>query len=264
MREESGYTLKTAGHRLERSASSLSIIEKGMQSLRLRDLRHILDTYGAPPDLHQALMTLAEQEQHPGWWNDFKDLVTHQDRDYASLERDAAQLHGVETRFIPGLLQTEDYARAIAHSDPGERDANRTERFVAFRMGRQAILRSPHPPSMRMVLDEAALRRPWGGPDVMRIQLGSLLEKSHEDYVDLQVLPLSCAAESQVSGNFWLLDIGDPPIFSSILVDHIAGRWILEDEEDLRRYRKAFTRASSVALGESGTRALIEQIISEL
>jgi transcriptional regulator with XRE-family HTH domain len=264
IREEAGLTLNAAGRRIERSGSSLSLIEKGTQLLRLRDLKHILDVYDVDSDTHHALMTLAAQQHQHGWWEDFKDTISRQDLDYASLENDAARLQAVETRFIPGLLQTEDYARAIAHSDPGERDTRRADRFVEFRMQRQEILRRSSSPHLHVVIDEAALRRHWGGAHVMRVQLECLLDESHNDHVTLQVVPFACVAEARVSGTFMLLDVCHPPILSVILLDHLNGRWILETEEDLVRYRQAFAQVSAVALSESDTRGMIQRIISDL
>lgn len=110
LREESGHTLKTAGRHLERSLSSLSCIENGLQWLRLRDLGFILDQYKVPTHLRAALMTLAEQELQSGWWDDYKDLISPQALGYASVEWDTADLISTETTFIPGILQTEDYA----------------------------------------------------------------------------------------------------------------------------------------------------------
>jgi transcriptional regulator with XRE-family HTH domain len=190
MREESGYTLKTAGHRLERSASSLSIIEKGMQSLRLRDLRHILDTYGAPPDLHQALMTLAEQEQQPGWWNDFRDIASHSDLDYASLENSATAISSIATGLVPGLLQEEEYARTVIRAGLPADQVAQTNHFLAYRVARQQILERSNPPLLHVVIDEAALRRVRGGRTVMRAQLDKLIRQSIHEHVTLQVMPL--------------------------------------------------------------------------
>lgn len=264
LRESQRLTLKAAGRRIERSSGSLSLIENGLQPLRLRDLKHILDVYEVPADLHAALMELAHQSRQDGWWTNFKDLLSPPDLDYASLEYDATDLDAFEMGFVPGLLQTEEYARAIMRSDLAEAQPARASRFVAFRMARQRILDKSTPPRLRVVLDEAALRRVRGGPQVMRAQLNRLLDESHRDHVTVQVLPFSCTTDPGVSDTFWTLDIGQPAIFSAVLITHLNGRWILENEADIIRYRDAFERVRAVALSETDSRALIHRVISAL
>jgi transcriptional regulator with XRE-family HTH domain len=264
IREESGYTLKAAGNRLERSGSSLSLIEKGMQSLRLRDLKFILDTYEAPPDLHQALMPLAQQEQQPGWWDDFADTVTRHDLDYASLEAHAARLDAFETGFVPGLLQTEEYARAVIGSAVAGLPPEKVERFVGFRLARQQILQSTPEPQLHVIMDEAALRRSRGGRHVMRDQLQKLLDHSQEEHITVQVLPFSLEADPDITETFWILDIGRPAILSAVLLTHLTGRVSLEAQAEIDHYNKAFARLRTASLSEAETRAWLLRIISEL
>ncbi|MCW2939910.1 MAG: DNA-binding protein [Actinomycetia bacterium] len=267
LREESGSTLKKTGRQVERSGSSLSLIENGLQPLRSRDLKHLLDVYSADPTLRAALMTLVEQEiehkQH-GWWLAFGDLLSAADRDYASLEYDASALDAVETRFVPGLLQTAEYTRAIIRSNPAMPRSEHAEQYVEYRMARQRILRRDDPPRLRVVIDEAALRRARGGPAVMRAQLHRLLEESHRESISLQVLPFSCTTETGVSAAFWTLEIGYPSILTVTLITHVTGRLLLEEERDLDAYREAFRRVREVSLSESESRAVIHRIISEL
>ncbi|MGH3391045.1 MAG: helix-turn-helix domain-containing protein [Actinomadura sp.] len=265
LREEKGITLKTAGRRVERSSGSLSLIENGLQPLRLRDLKHILDVYELPDNaLRAGLMQLADQARQTGWWTAFKDLATSSDLDYASLEFDATVLDSVDTQFIPGLLQTEDYARAIMRSSLTEGLLEKADQWVAFRMARQQILRSPNPPQLRAIIDKAALRRVKGGAEVMRAQLHRLVEESDHGHITVQVLPFSCTADPGVNGTFTMLEIGQPSVFGTVLIDHLTGRLTLDDETDLVRYRETFERASVVALSETDSRTLIQRITSGL
>ncbi|MFA1548153.1 helix-turn-helix domain-containing protein [Actinomadura chokoriensis] len=263
LREESGYTLKTAGSRLERSPSSLSQIENGVQWLRLRDLGFILDRYNVPTDLRAALMTLAEQDRQPGWWDAYKDLVTPEALDRASLEHDASRIISTETTFIPGLLQTESYARAVNFTRVPVRPDDVIDRYVAFRLARQKILRRDRPTSLEVVLDEAVLRRIRGGRQVMRSQLRRLLNESEQEHVLLQVLPLSVDPGPAYVGQFQLTELGNPTILSTVLTDHFTGQWILEDDKDIYQYHEKFTDLRTSALPESPSRELINRIISE-
>lgn len=264
IREEKGWSQQRSGLRLERSGSSLSLIENGLQPLRVRDLKHILNVYGVRDRaLRAALFTLAEQDRQSGWWADFRDIASPSDRDYTSLEHDATNLDAIETRFIPGLFQSEDYARSIIRSDVSALLPERIDRLVAFRMARQQILHRESVPRLRVVLDEAALRRAWGGRAVMKAQLERLVVESERDHISLQVLPFSCAADARVSGTFWILDIGSPTILSAVLITHLTGRWILDDDTEISRYRQAFERVRLAALCETDSRALICRIASE-
>jgi transcriptional regulator with XRE-family HTH domain len=264
IREREGKTQAAVRRKLDRSPASLSTIENGTLPLRPRDLKYILYEYGIPDPERANLVLLAEQERRTGWWNEFKDIASRADRDHASLEYHAAAIDTVEMQFVPGLLQTEDYARAIMRASLTESLLDNADRLVAFRMARQRILRSSDPPRLRFVIDEAALRRIRGGAKVMRAQLHRLLEESAADYVTVQVLPFAGTADPGVNVAFDLLEIGRPPILGIVLIDHLSGRLTLEDEADLVRYREAFARAAAVAQPETDSRTLINRIISEL
>jgi hypothetical protein len=209
-------------------------------------------------------MTLAEQQQQPGWWEDFKDTVSPGGIDYASLESDATHLDAFEMGFIPGLLQTEDYARSIIRSDLNEPKSGKLERYLSFRMARQQILDRPVPPELRLVLDEAALRRTRGGHAVMQEQLRKVLEHARKPHITLQVRPFSCADDPDVTASFWILDINRPPILSTALITHLTGRLLIECAADLTRYSAAFDRLRASALSEPHSQALIERILSGL
>ncbi|MGI8336170.1 helix-turn-helix domain-containing protein [Actinomadura scrupuli] len=263
LRERARMTLKAAERHLDRSASSLSRIEQGQQPLRPRDLKYILDVYDVAPGPHRALMTLAEQERQNGWWSEFKDVISAPDLDYASLEWDAARLDSVETQFIPGLLQTEEYAHAIMRSSLSGSLLGRTDDLLAFRMARQRILRRADPPRFHTVIDEAALRRPRGGPETMRAQLHRLLDVFDQDHITVQVLPFSCAADPGISETFSMLALGLPPILRVVLINTLTGRRTLDLDANLIRYREAFDRVRAVALPKQESRVLIHRIFSE-
>ncbi|MGH3242473.1 MAG: helix-turn-helix domain-containing protein [Spirillospora sp.] len=264
LREESGHTLKTAGRQLERSPSSLSLIENGVQWLRLRDLGHILDQYNASLDVRAAMMTLGEQDRQPAWWDAYKDLVTPEALDYASVEHSAAHIMVTETTYIPGLLQTEGYANALHQRQVPENPPERIERWVAFRLERQQRLQGSNPPQLDVVLDEAALRRMRGGRHIMRSQLRRLLNETEKEYLHLHVLPLAVDPGTAYGGQFDLLEIGTPAILSIVLTDHLTGRWILEGDKEVAQYRDKFEEVRSSALCEDASRAAIDRIISEL
>jgi len=264
IREDAGLTLNAAGRRMERSGSSLSLIEKGAQGLRLRDLKHILDVYDVDPDTRHALMTLAAQQHRSGWWDDFKDTVSPAARDYTSLENSADSIDWAEAGFIPGILQTEDYARAVIRAGLPEGQLSKAERLVAYRMAGQQLLSRPQAPRLRFVIDEAALRRIRGGRQVMRVQLNEMIERSRSDNITVRVVPFDCEVDPGYIGPFQILDVGRPPLLSVVLTDHLTGRSIIEDDSDITAYRAKFAKISAAALNENDSRTLIQQISSDL
>ncbi|GAA2408446.1 helix-turn-helix transcriptional regulator [Actinomadura vinacea] len=264
IREDAGLTLNAAGRSMERSGSSLSLIEKGIQQLRLRDLKHILDVYDVAPDTRAALMTLAEQQQQLGWWEEFKDTISPAARDYASLESNATHLDAYEMGFIPGLLQTEDYARVVMHAGQVENNPAQAERFVVYRMARQQILDRTRTPRLHVVIDEAALRRKRGRRQVMQEQLVKLIEQSRRDDISLQVLPFDVESDPGDVTSFQILDIGRPAVLSTVLIDHLTGSWFMEEESIIAAYRASFRRLSAAALGELDSQKLVQRIVSDL
>lgn len=263
-RERDRLILSALQRRLERSASSLSKIENGLQWLRDRDLRFILEVYGVPKGPEQdALLELARQDrQHRsgGWWNDFDDILSPADVDYASLEQDASAIDSVDMHAIPGLFQTEDYAAEVIRSFLSDRRLDQADRKLAFRMERQRILYQPTPPRLRLVVDEAALRRTRGGDGVMRAQLLHLEAESERENIMLQVLPLVCPDNPGISETFSILSIGQPDILHLALIDTLTDRRTLDHPDEVALYRAAFARASGAALSESDSRELIRQI----
>ncbi|MEU5989418.1 DUF5753 domain-containing protein [Spirillospora sp. NPDC047418] len=235
-----------------------------MQWLRLRDLGFILDQYNVPTDLRAALMTLAEQDRQPGWWDAYKDLVSPEALDYASVEDSAARIMITETTYIPGLLQTEGYANALHQRQVPENPPEQIGRWVAFRLARQQRLHGPRPPRLDVILDEAALRRMRGGRHIMRSQLRRLLNEMEKEYLHLHVLPFDTDPGTAYGGHFELLEIGAPPFLGIVLIDHLTGRWILEGEREVSQYRDKFEEVRSSTLCETASHEVIERILSKL
>jgi transcriptional regulator with XRE-family HTH domain len=264
IREDEGKTLSAVRRRLDRSPASLSAIENGLQPLRPRDLKYILYEYEVTDPLRGNLVELAEQEREKGWWLDFKDVLSPAALDYVSLEDHMAAIDVAEIAFIPGLLQTEAYARAVMLAGSRESRLDMVDRFVEFRMARQQVLRKPEPPRMRVTIDEAVLLRSRGGSDVMRAQLMRLIEESQRGNISLRVLPFSGVADPGFVGPFQVLDIGRPAILTLVFVDHLSGQWIVEEDTEINQYREKFERARGVALPETESRDLIHRIVSGL
>lgn len=261
LRENKGWTLATAAHQLRRNFSSIGKVERGEQGLAHDELIHMLDTYGLPEsDLRQALIALRRDAHKRGWWLDYRGRVEPTLLDYISLENDARAIYTFETLHFPGLFQTEAYARVTISSGVSDPPPERADDRVALRMARQRLLTTGDPPQLNAVVDEVVLRRPYGGPKVMRAQLMHLYELSQLGSVALQVLPSTIDAHPGRDGAFTLLDVGELQI---VLIECITRSWYLESDEDIRLHRLTFDRLSRAALSEGDSRALIQRVMSE-
>jgi transcriptional regulator with XRE-family HTH domain len=265
LREDRGLTLEAAARRLDRTFSSLSKIERGMQGLRQGELAFILDQYGVTgEDLRQALLALRKDANKKGWWQRYKDALSLSAMDFISLEADATAMRIFEALRIPGLLQTEDYVRTMIRAGTSPPHPDEQDALVAVRLTRQQILTRPDPPRLWVIISEAALQQNVGGSQVMGAQLGRLLEVAQLGNVMLQVLPNSAGATPGLDGPFTTLDIGERGELSIVYVDTLTRAWYLEDDEDLRRYRLAFDHLCAAALSQRDSLVLIERVMSEL
>ncbi|MBW8481143.1 helix-turn-helix domain-containing protein [Actinomadura sp. PM05-2] len=263
MREGAGLTQEAAARRLERSASSLSLIENGVQSLRLRDLSHILDVYKADPSLRDRLLAIADQELQRGWWDGFKGLISADAIDYASVEFSASRIDAVDG-MIPGLLQTEDYVRAINVAAEPTADTKAIDHFVSFRMARQIILQRPYPTYLHVAVDEAAFRRVLGSRRVMRAQLVKILNECERENVTVNVLPLDRVPNPFYGSAFQNIQVGRPPLFTLTMIDRFSDRWVLDDEVQVTQHQARVEGVQRAALSKTGSCELIRRILSDL
>ena len=177
LREQAGLTHSEVAHRLEWSPSKLSRIENGQSRVNAGDVIDLLGVYGISDETtREALIQLAREARRRGWWTRYTDVLGS--GTYIGLEAEASAIHSYESQFVPGLLQTEDYARAVISGGQVRPDPEAAERRVAARMARQELFTRPEPPEIWAVLDESVILRPVGGPAVMAAQLRHLIEVS--------------------------------------------------------------------------------------
>ncbi|MGI8330220.1 helix-turn-helix domain-containing protein [Actinomadura scrupuli] len=265
IREELGWTQAKAARLMDRPASSLAKIERAEQGLRQDELHAILDAYRvADPQLRRFLLTLRRDASKRGWWNRYKNTLSPATLDLISLEADAKVIRTFEALYLPGLLQTEAYMRAmLGVSVSGLRPSDQDE-FVAVRLKRQEILTCSRPPQYSLIIGEAALRQMVGGPQTMSDQLSRVLEMAEFGHVKVRVLPFSAGANPGMNGAFTILEVGEWGELTVARVEALTRAWYLEDGDDLRRYSLAYDQLSSVALSEWDSRALIECVRSAL
>jgi Domain of unknown function (DUF5753)/Helix-turn-helix domain len=266
LRNRAKLTTKVAAQALEWSEPKLWRIETGQTALRSLDVEAMCRVYGAPSDLTSALMGLAKETKARGWWHAYDDVIPEWLNLYIGLEEAASRLFSYQSELVPGLLQTEDYARAVIRmDDPGVEDKE-IDRRVQVRIASQALLtRVTAPLAAGVLLNEAALHRPIGGPDVMARQLRHLADAVALPNVSIRIVSFSAGLHPGVlSGSFVILRFpangdgkeSEPPV---VYVDAFTGALYLEKPGEIHRYQDAYTHIMMASLDDPASRALILQ-----
>ena len=264
LREQAGLTCEDVGQRLECSGTRISRMETGRIGARPGDVRELLEIYGVTGAEADSLVQLARDARRKGWWHAYGRVLPPWFEAYVGLESDAAALHDFQPSVVPGLLQTEDYARAVLRDAPGADRAEDIDQQVALRMRRQAVLDQPGPPRVRVVLSESVLWVQVGGAAIMRAQLLRLADLAARPDLTLQVLPLRAAAHAQPVTPFTMLEFADPADPTVVYLEHLTGSLLLEDEEEVQRYRVVFDHLRAQALGPGPSADLIARTAAGL
>jgi transcriptional regulator with XRE-family HTH domain len=263
-RESTGMSREEVARQLEWSTSTLFRIETGRSRPQPGNVRVLLELYGVTGPERDGLIQLARDARQPGWWQSFRDVLPNPYEVYIGLEAGAATIRNYEPIVIPGLLQTEDYARALSRNGPLELDRDEIEGRVEVRMARQRVLTREDRPRLWTVVDEAAIHRAVGGPEVMRDQLRHLAESAGQGKTTVQVVPYSAGAHAGTTGPFVILNFPEPTDPAVVYVETLAGDIYLEERADVNRYTLAFDRLLAAALHPDDSVRLIEQVASTM
>ncbi|MGH3679158.1 MAG: helix-turn-helix domain-containing protein [Natronosporangium sp.] len=264
LREANGVTREQAGWEIRASESKISRIELGRVGFKERDVADLLTLYGVADRSQRAsLLTLAREANTPGWWHAYVDLLPSWFQSYLGLESAAALIRTYEIQFVPGLLQTHDYARAVVLLAHGGQRAAEVERRVGLRMARQQLLNEPKGPRLWAVVDEAALRRPIGGQQVMRSQIEYLAEATKLPHVRLQIVRFRAGGHAGVSGAFTLLRFGDRDLPDVVYVEQLTSALYIDKRDDVDEYVAAMERLSVQANPPDDTPELLDEILRD-
>lgn len=265
LREAAELTREDAGARLECHGSKISRIENGRSGLRPRDLRDLLDLYGVVEVRERdALLALARDSGKKGWWATYGDIISDRYADFIGLEHDAASIGGFEPQLIHGLLQTEEYARAVTSIAPGRDSLEEVETYVAVRMGRQKRLSDERPLHLWVVLAEGALRQQVDSPEIMRKQLHHLMDTASLPNVDLQVLPYAAGEHAGMDGAFSIMRLPEPAALDVVYLENLTGWLYIEEDQHRARYERAFDELRATAMSRKDSVALISDIAKEM
>jgi len=264
LRERAGITRNEAAYSIRGSESKLSRMESGRVGFKERDVKDLLTLYGVQdPEERAKIVELVAQSNVQGWWHAFSDLMPKWFEDYLGLEESASQIKAYELQFVPGLLQTEDYALAIASRGRPENANRDTERKVHLRMQRQKILLGRNAPKLWVVIDESVLYRRLGGPRVLRSQIDHLLEMTTLPNISLQVVPYQTSGYG-AEGPFTLLRFGEAELSDIVYVEHLAGALYLEKPEEIEIYSRALDRLAVEAETPAKSRQMLQKAREEI
>jgi hypothetical protein len=265
LREASGVAREAAGYVIRGSSSKISRMELGRVSFKERDVADLLTLYGVTDEQERAaFLALACHANAPGWWHEYGDVLPSWFETYLGLEQAASVIRIYEPALIPGLLQTEDYARAVIQLRHLQASANDVERRVALRMARQEFLTQPGAPDLWVALDEAAVCRPMGSRMVQRGQLQHLMEMAQRPNITLQVVPLHVGGPAAVSGAFTILRFAEPGVPDVVYLEHLASACYLEKERETVGYLALMDSLCVEAASPEVSISLLCRIIEDL
>jgi len=265
LREAQGVTREDAGWEIRSSESKISRMELGRVGFKERDVADLLTLYGVDDAVErERLLALARDANNPGWWHRFGDVLPNWFQSYLGLEAAAALIRTYEVQFVPGLLQTRDYARAVVLLGHGRAKPEEIERRVELRMQRQQVLAADNAPKLWVVVDEAALRRPIGGLDVMRGQVEALLEANTLPNVRLQVIPFQAGGHAAAGGAFTILRFPDEDLPDVVYIEQLTSALYLDKRDDVDLYAEAMERLCVEARPPTDTSKVLEDIRADL
>ena len=265
LREHAGITRDDAGYHIRASGSKISRMELGRVSFKERDVTDLLEYYGVTdPAEREKLVQLTREANATPWYQKFQDVVPDWFHVYVGLEEAAQLIRVYEVQFVPGLLQTEEYARAVIMQGAPGVDPDEVERRVALRMGRQKLLTRENPPRYWVIMDEAALRRPMGGRDVHFAQIERLIDLVGEPNITLQVMPFRYGGHAADGGAFTIMRFPETDLPDVVYMEYLTGAHYIDKPEEVERYAAVMERLSVAGTSPDRTREILSVMLKEI
>jgi transcriptional regulator with XRE-family HTH domain len=265
LREAKGISREDAGYTIRASESKISRMELGRVSFKERDVTDLLSLYGVDDETERtSLVNLVREANQSGWWHSFGDAMPNWFQTYVGLEEAAALIRTYQVQFIPGLLQTEDYARAIMLLNRPNLDVGEVDRRIDVRTRRQKLVTDGDGPRLWAVVDEAALRRPVGGPAVMKAQVQRLIDAAEMPNVVVQVMPFRFGGHAAESGAFTILRFPEQDLPDVVYLEQLTSALYLDKRDDVDQYIQVMERLSVDSLTPEGSVELLSALIKEM
>jgi hypothetical protein len=240
-------------------------MELGRVGFKERDVVDLLEMYGVADEVERdALVALAIQANTPGWWHKYSDVLPDWFQVYVGLEEAALLIRLYEVQFVPGLLQTADYARAVVALGQTGATEEEVERRVSLRVARQELLTKAGAPRLWAVVDEAALRRPIGGREVMRSQLERLIVATKEPNITLQVMPFSSGGHAAEGGAFTIMRFPEVDLPDVVYLEQLTSALYLDKRDDVERYTEVMERLSVESESPEHTTEILSRMLEEV
>ena len=264
LRKARGLSRESAGWEIRASESKISRMELGRVPFKERDVADLLALYRVGDRERDRLLDLARRANAPGWWHRFGDVVPPWFLAYLGLEEAASLIRTYEVQFVPGLLQTADYARAVIRLGHAHASVAEIDRRTQLRQARQEVLRRPAPPHLWAVIDEAVLRRPVGTEDTMRSQIEALIEASRMPHVRLQIIPFRVGGLGPAGVPFTILRFAEPDLSDVVYIEQLTSALYLDKPIDVDHYALAMDQACVKAEPPDRTPAILSDLLPKV
>jgi transcriptional regulator with XRE-family HTH domain len=264
LRSAKGLAIDDAGKVIGASHSKMTRLETGRVGFKDKDIAALLTLYGVTDEQQRcAVRALARNANAQGWWHDYSDILPDWFEAYLGLEEAATSIRAYEIQFVPGLLQTNEYAHAVTLLGHPAAPADEIERRVRLRMTRQAMFRRPQSPHLWVALDEAVLRRPVGRPGVMRRQLTHLLEAAEWPNVTIQIIPFQAGGHAAAGGPFSILRFAEPDLPDVVYLEQLTSALYLDKRQTVDHYMAVMERLCLAAAPATLSAKAINEILQE-
>ncbi|MFD4561010.1 helix-turn-helix domain-containing protein [Streptomyces sp. NPDC058469] len=259
LREAAGIKREEAAQVLRVAPATVRRMEMAEVALKVPYVQVLLTTYGVPEEEADAFVALTEEANQPGWWQRFHDVLPEWFSLYVSLEGAAGLIRSYEPHFVPGLLQTEDYARAVLEAGTiGQTGPETIERHVSLRMARQGLLERDNPPHLWVIMDETVLRRPVSmRGEVMREQLDKLLEFGERDRVTLQVAEFENGPHPGTYAPFSLFRFTEPELPDMVFTEYLTGALYLDSRTEVSAHLEVLDHMTAHAASAQRTKKIL-------
>jgi transcriptional regulator with XRE-family HTH domain len=261
LREDRDLTLAFVANELDWTAAKLSRLEGGQRGAHPNDIRVLTEVYGLSGEERNALIQLAREAKQRGWWQPYGSALPSGFETYVGLETEASSIATYQPELVPGIMQTEDYARAQMQAAPVAEAQEEIDKRIAVRLTRQLRLTQSEPLALWVILNEAVLYREVGSRETLRQQLRRLLDLAEITTVTLQVLPFASGAHPGTHGSFMALRFPEPTDADVVYIEHLTGRAYLEEPEEIARYNLVFDHLRANALSPHASTELIRTSI---
>ncbi|MFF8904936.1 helix-turn-helix domain-containing protein [Streptomyces olivaceoviridis] len=261
LREAAGLSREEAARVLRVASATVRRMEMAEVALKIPYVQVLVTTYGVPEEEADAFVRLAEEANQPGWWQRFHDVLPDWFSLYVSLEGAARVIRSYEPHFVPGLLQTEEYARAVMEAGTiGQTSPETVERHVSLRMERQRLLEREDPPHLWVIMDETVLRRPVSRrPEVLRDQLDRLLEYAVRDRVTLQIAEFAAGPHPGTYAPFTLFRFAEPELPDMVFTEYLTGALYLDSRQEVAAHLEVLDHMTARAASAQRTLKLLRE-----